>query len=150
MEKDINSFIWLLSLIWFIVYWIFGGVLFAVVAITKFGRVRKVRFSCLFTLFAGFIAYTAARFGMEFAHDAQQECLLKAETKAEVITAIFGCGAVGVFGVFILGTCALIIVGFLIMSISKSKSKPWVRFTDVDEIQDDVKDVKAGDDQTDV
>ncbi len=49
---------------WFIVYWIIGGVFFAIVAATRFMNMRKARFSCLFTLGSLLAAYGAAVIGM--------------------------------------------------------------------------------------
>ena len=133
MVEDLGTFVWLLSVIWFVFYWLFGGVLFAAVALTRFGRVRKVRFSCLFTALAAIMGHASARIGMTLAEESQQECLAAAKTQAEAITAIFGCGAVGVFGIFLFGAVLLALGGFLIMAISTSKNKPWIRFDETKE-----------------
>ena len=133
MNDELFWFTWFLSLIWFVLYWIFGGVFFAVVAFLRFGRVRKVRFSCLFSLWTILVAAGAAWGGMLFAQEAQTECLLAAETKAEAITAVFGCGAIGVFGALLVGVAVLVIGGFLIMAISRTDNKPWIKMENDEE-----------------
>ncbi|MFC1787762.1 hypothetical protein ACFLZY_00910 [Patescibacteria group bacterium] len=135
MMSDLTLFTWFLALIWFIFYWIFGGVFFAVMALLRLGRVRKVRFSCLFSVLTVIVAFGTAFSGMNLARDAQTKCLLQAENKAEIITAIFGCGAAGVFGTFLLGAAVLILGGFLIMALSKSHSKPWITFDHEEETE---------------
>lgn len=126
MDFSFNSFATFLSIVWFLVYWILGGVFFAVVAILQLGRVRKVRFSCLFTLWALAVAVAAAFKGLEYSEREITACLGTVSSKAETVTAVFGCGATGVFGAFLLGALALTVGGLLIFAISRSKTKPWI------------------------
>jgi len=126
MPEALSSFAVFLSILWFLVYWILGGVFFAAIAILRLGRVRKVRFSCLFTLWVLVIGVGAAFKGLEFSRDSIVLCLKGSSTQAEVVTAVFGCGFAGVFGIFLLGALAVTIGGFLIFSISRTKSKPWL------------------------
>jgi len=128
MSSDLQTFTILLGLLWFLIYWILGGVLFALVALLRLGRVRKVRFSCLFSAFAFVVGCVSAFYGVRFGEGGIQSCLLNAGNKAEVITAIFGCGFAGIFGVFLIGAAAIVLGGFILMAISKSKAKPWIVF----------------------
>ena len=125
MDFSFVSFATFLSILWFFVYWILGGVFFAVIAILRLGRVRKVRFSCLFSLWALVVAVLTAFKGLEYSEESISTCMVGAQTKAESVTAIFGCGAAGVFGSFLLGALTLTVGGFLIFAASRSKSKPW-------------------------
>ncbi len=134
MPDDLQLFTIILGLLWFLVYWILGGVFFALVAILRLGRVRKVRFSCLFSILAFFTGAISAFYGVQFGKDSIRECVVNAKTQAEVITAIFGCGFAGIFGVFLIGAAVLVLGGFLLMAISKSKTKPWIVF-DQDEAE---------------
>ncbi len=68
MKTDPQTIIWMLFLAWFIVYWLVGGVFFALVAATRFMNMRKARFSCLFTLGTVLAAYGAAVVGMLLAN----------------------------------------------------------------------------------
>ncbi len=126
MDFTFSSFATFLSILWFLVYWILGGVFFAVIALLRLGRVRKVRFSCLFTIWALVVAIGAAFKGLEFSRDAITECMGSAITKAQTVTAVFGCGAAGVFGAFLIGALAITLGGFVIFAISRTKSKPWI------------------------
>ena len=120
------AFVVPIGFLWFLVYWIFGGVFFALVAILRLGRLRKVRFSCLFSFWTFFCGVGAAWLGIKLGEESIQTCYFLAETRAESITAIFGCGFAGVFGMFMLGAAAVILGGFAFMSISKNKSKAWI------------------------
>lgn len=126
MDFSFTSFAIFLSIVWFLVYWILGGVFFAVVALLRLGRVRKVRFSCLFTLWAAVIAVGVAFRGLEYSESEIAACLGKAVSKAETVTAVFGCGFSGVLGAFLIGALALTVGGFLIFAVSHNKSKPWI------------------------
>jgi hypothetical protein len=126
MDPLLISFLVILSILWFLMYWILGGVFFAVVTIARLGRVRKVRFSCLFTLLAFVLGVGSAVFGVNQSDAAVMECMSHADGKAEMVTAVFGCGFVTIFGGFLVGAVILTIGGFLIMAVSKSKTKPWI------------------------
>lgn len=126
MNASLESFTLFLSILWFFVYWILGGVFFAVMAILRLGRVRKVRFSCLFTVLAALCATSAAYFGVQFAETAIRSCTVSATTSVQTKVAIIGCGFGSIMGAFFLGVLMLTIFGFLIMTISKSKAKPWI------------------------
>lgn len=133
MNADLGLLAWLIALIWFLVYWVLGGVFFSVMAVLRLGSVRKVRFSCLFTLLALGCASGAAWGGIRLAGDAVNACLLSSESKAEAVTAIFGCGFVGIFSAFLLGLIALVGVGAVILKLSTTKSKPWINFDQSDD-----------------
>lgn len=123
-----------LSILWFLIYWILGGVFFAVIAILRLGRVRKVRFSCLFTLWALLIGVGVAFKGLEYSRDAITQCLKSSGSQAEMVVAVFGCGAVGVFGAFLLGALMITIGGFLIFAVSRTQTKPWIELHTEEEV----------------
>ena len=138
MDPQLLSFLILLSFVWFLFYWLLGGVLFAVIAIARLGRVRKVRFSCLFSLWSLFLGIAAAVGGMYLAQDAVQQCMDDAQTRMELAAAVFGCGFVGVLGAFLLGAVLLVIGGFIVMSLSKSKAKPWFELEQQEQVAEPV------------
>jgi hypothetical protein len=125
-----------LSILWFFVYWVLGGVFFAAITILRLGRVHKVRFSCLFTLVAMACGIGASVFGLRYSQEAVTSCLLASENKTEAVAAIFGCGFVGVFSMFLLGAAVLTLAGFFIMTISKAKTKPWLVIDHSEEEED--------------
>ncbi len=59
-----QSMTWMLFTLWFIVYWIGGGVFFSILAATNAMHLRKARFSCLFTGGSIAAAYGAAVIGV--------------------------------------------------------------------------------------
>jgi hypothetical protein len=126
MDSELTSLVILLSIFWFLIYWVLGGVFFAVIAVLRLGRIRMVRFSCLFTLLALLLGVGAAYGGIRQSREAVLVCLKDATTNAETVMAVFGCGFASIFGVFLMGAALLTIGGFLIMAISKSKTKPWI------------------------
>lgn len=126
MDFSFNSFATFLTILWFLVYWILGGVFFAVVALLRLGRVRKVRFSCLFTLWVLAVAIGVAFKGIEYSEDAISKCIADASSRTEIIAAVFGCGFSGVLGAFLIGAFAVTAGGFLIFAISRTKSRPWI------------------------
>jgi hypothetical protein len=133
IEISFTAFSAFLAILWFLIYWILGGVFFAVIAILRLGRIRKVRFSCLFSILAFICGVAASIFGLSYSQEAVDTCLLEAATKAEVVTSVFGCGFAGVFGAFMLGAVVLTIGGFIIMTLSKSQTKPWLVLHDEEE-----------------
>ena len=126
MDAELTSFLIILSILWFVVYWVLGGVFFAIVTMMRLGRLRKVRFSCLFTILSFFVGVGVAYSGMKGSQEAVKNCLGQALTNAEKMVAVLGCGATSIFGMFLLGALVLTVGGFLIMAISKSKSQPWI------------------------
>ncbi|OHB20621.1 MAG: hypothetical protein A3J67_02840 [Parcubacteria group bacterium RIFCSPHIGHO2_02_FULL_48_10b] len=124
--NDTSFLVGIISVVWFLIYWIFGGVFFALLAILRFGNVRKLRFSCLFSLLAAGVGIASAWYGIRYSEQTITECLASAENRAQVITAIFGCGFVGVVGAFIIGILVIVLGGLIIMFISKTNSKPWI------------------------
>lgn len=133
MDISFSSFSAFLAILWFLVYWILGGVFFAVIAILRLGRIHTVRFSCLFSILAFVCGFCASVFGLSYSKDAVDMCLIQASSRAESIAAVFGCGFAGVFGAFLLGAAVLTIGGFIIMALSKSHTKPWLVLTDDEE-----------------
>ena len=126
MDSGLSSFTVFLSIVWFVLYWILGGVFFAVIAIIRLGRVRKVRFSCLFTVLALTCGIGAAQFGMKYAQDSIRVCEISATRKAQQLISTIGCGLGEIIGTFLIGVIVLILIGFVLMELSKSKTKPWI------------------------
>jgi len=126
MGIELATFTGILALLWFLVYWILGGVFFSLMTALQLGRIRKVRFSCIFSILAFLCGFGAAYIGMILSSSSVNTCLAQSTNKAEVITSVFGCGFAGIFGSFLIGALVLVLGGFAIMSISKSKHRPWI------------------------
>ena len=123
MEMEV--FTWFLTILWFLFYWIFGGVFFTVIAVIRLGRIKKVRFSCLYTILSALAGYGAAKLGVYWAGDAITRCLAEANGMSEQFAAIFACGIVGIFTAMLIMAMLLMLGGFLLMAISKTKEKRW-------------------------
>ncbi len=74
MPFDPSAVTWMLFTFWFVVYWILGGVFFAIVAATRFIHTRKAVFSCLFTGGSVVAAYGAAVLGLILARPRGLRC----------------------------------------------------------------------------
>ena len=74
MLLDPSSVTWMLFTFWFVVYWILGGVVFAIIAATRFIHTRKAVFSCVFTGGSVFAAYGAAVLGLMLARPNGARC----------------------------------------------------------------------------
>lgn len=118
MGLDFALLTGLLALLWFLAYWVFGGVAMALFALFRSGRIRRVRFGCFFSLWSLLVGVGAAYGGVQFSQEAVTVCLTDAENRAEVISAIFGCGFVGIMGGFGLGFAAVMLGGLIIMALS--------------------------------
>lgn len=113
-------FIALLSFLWFIFYWIFGGVFFAVVALLRLMRLRKVRFSCLFTLASLICAVGAAITGLRLVEQSEPTCADGG------FLSIVSCGFVGILTAMLLWAAALVILGFIFLALSKHQEPSWL------------------------
>ena len=130
MDASYTSFILFLSLLWFLIFWVLGGVFFGLMTLLQLGRIRKLRFSCLFTLLAGACAFLAAYFGVGSVDRTVTKCLQASSSRAEMIASVFGCGFTGIIGFFFIGSAIVFVGGFIIMLLSKNRSKPWISIED--------------------
>ncbi len=64
MIANSSTALLVLSILWFVIYWILGGVVFSLIAAARSMHMKKARFSCLFTLGAAATAFGAAYAGM--------------------------------------------------------------------------------------
>ena len=109
----------LLTLMWFVIYWMLGGVMFAVVALVKFMRINKAQFSCLFAVSSGIAAYAAAWMGVAAAQNTSLACIAKIKTAYLIIPGLFRCASREVIATGILWFILLMATGIIIMFISR-------------------------------
>ena len=115
------TYLLLLGGLWFLFYWIFGGAFFALVSVFRLGRLKKLRFSCLFSLFSLASALAAAWMGMRYAEVSSSECLNISRTNVEGFVGFFGCSLVALTLAFLGGATAVILLGALAMRLSSSR-----------------------------
>jgi len=122
---DMQIFTWFLTILWFLFYWVFGGVFFTVIAVIRLGRIKKARFSCLYTILSAFGGYAAALLGVYWAEDSINRCLAQATDMTEQFAAVFACGIVGILSAMLIVAAFLVFGGFIMMRLSRSKEPRW-------------------------
>ena len=119
----------LLTLFWFVIFWIVGGVIFATIGLVRFLRVNKNRFSCLFTFFSLAAAFGAAWTGIAAARmPGPRMCMVKSGVESapftEMLPKLFNCSydellsAAGLWFLFLLA------LGIILLLISRTPEKP--------------------------
>lgn len=119
-----TTLIALLTAAWFLVYWIFGGVVFMVIALVRPGRMKRVRFSCLYTLVSVFTAYGAARLGVYWAGQATGS-LPEVASLSDAALAVSGLEFVGILMGLGVGFLVTFLAGWIIMLLSRSREPSW-------------------------
>lgn len=127
MGSDAAWFVGILTFLWFLFYWVFGGVFFALLTLLRLMPIRKVRFSCLFTLAAAGCAFGAAVTGARWAEASLAPCLSEARLAAtDGFLASFGCGFFSILAGAAVWLLVLIVVGFLFLAVSRLKKRSWL------------------------
>lgn len=139
MDLEMKVFIGLLALVWFVFYWIFGGVFFSLVALLRLGRIHTLRFSCLYTFGALFSGIGAALTGVLWAKKSMGSCADPSSATVEAFAAMFACGFVGIMAGMLVWAAAVMALGFLFMSFARMKDQPWfMKFEDEGVVLDDL------------
>lgn len=115
-----------LAVVWFFLYWIIGGVFFACVALLKLIRLRKVRFSCLFSLSAALCALAAAWGSVKWLENTAATCPKISARGAEAVGEIFTCGFLQLAVSALAGLAVLIFIGFGLLKLSSWKDRTWL------------------------
>jgi hypothetical protein len=114
-----------LSIFWFILFWLVGGVAFAIVALLRVIKLRNTRFSCLFTLACAGAAFGAAWSGLTLGESSIGECLSHNDSFFDQLISVFGCGVLEISFSALLWFFGLIVAGFFLMLISRGAPKAW-------------------------
>ncbi|MEK7530171.1 MAG: hypothetical protein AAB570_04600 [Patescibacteria group bacterium] len=124
MLAQAGTLVVILTILWFLVYWIFGGIVFMIIGLVRPGRMRRVRFSCLYTLIAALTGYGAARLGVYWA--AQASGTLPDTTSVEDVAFLLGSlEFVGILLGLAVGFAVVFIAGWIIMLLSRSYEPTW-------------------------
>ncbi|HBR80830.1 MAG: hypothetical protein UX09_C0020G0013 [Candidatus Uhrbacteria bacterium GW2011_GWE2_45_35] len=119
-------FISTLAVVWFFLYWIIGGVFFACVALLRLIRLRKARFSCLFTLSAAVCAFLAAWFSTVWLERTASGCLADLPRGREALVLVFSCGFIQFLASAAAGLVVLLLIGFILLKLSSWKDRSWL------------------------
>ncbi len=114
-----------LTIFWFILFWLVGGVIFAIIALARVIRLRKTRFSCLFTLACAGAAYGAAWSGLTLGENSIAECLQHNDSFVDQLVSVYGCGVLEISFSAALWFVGLVATGFLLLLISRGAYKSW-------------------------
>lgn len=123
LVQDAMHMTLVLGVAWFVVYWLLGGALFAVVALTRFLKVKKAQFSCLFTLASAAAAYGAATTGLTMGEIKASVCLQGVERFFPAVQAVLGCAAQEIFFSGSAWFALLILLSVLLMLLSERSGK---------------------------
>ncbi|MBT4857211.1 hypothetical protein HON52_03420 [Candidatus Uhrbacteria bacterium] len=115
-----------LSIILFFLYWLAGGVFFAIITLFRSSKVRKAQFSCLFTLASVAVAVTAVIFGTNLGGRAIGQCLRESDGYFSSLAAVISCGVLPITFSALIGFAVLIILGAFLLFISRSRNQSWV------------------------
>lgn len=107
---------------WFIVYWVIGGVIFALISLTQVMRIRNGRFGCLFTILSAGFAYGAAWMGLAAAKTASPTCFARLTQWDAILQAFVRCGGKSIGSAALLWGGLLLACGLVIMVISRTSS----------------------------
>jgi len=118
--------IFVIAIFWFILYWVLGGVVFAVISIFRVSKLRRAQFSCLFTLLSAGCAFGAAYFGALKAEDQIYVCLEQETDVFGRLASVIGCGILEqvVSGAIWFGI--LLVLGYVAYLFSRATNQSWV------------------------
>ena len=114
------------TLLWFVLYWLLAGVLFAIVGLVRFMRINTARFSCLFTVFSFASAYGAAWTGYVAASRQSPRCLADIQATYEAIPGLFRCAPTIMISNGVLWFIVLLALGIGLMFVSRLPDRPRV------------------------
>lgn len=124
MFAQADTLVIILTLLWFLVYWIFGGIVFMIISLVRPGRMKRVRFSCLYTLVAALTGYGAAWLGMYWATQAGGS--LPEATSVEDVAFLLGSlEFIGILLGLAVGFAVTFLAGWIIMLLSRSHEPSW-------------------------
>lgn len=124
--SEIIGYIVIIGLFWFILYWVFGGVLFAAIAITRTIKLRRARFSCIFTLLSLVCGFGAAYSGTFYAQNNINVCLAEAGDPFDALASVIGCGILEQVAAGAAWFGILIAVGLVFFILSRATNQSWM------------------------
>jgi hypothetical protein len=116
----------LVTFFWAPIYWIVGGVVFAIIAFTRSLKLRRVRFSTYFTLLSVIMGFGASYGGMRLAIRNGTTCAVDQAGFVDTVSGVIACGILEFSAAGLLGFITLLILGSLLMVLSRAKNQSWV------------------------
>ena len=100
--------------------------LFAVISLLRTTKIKKTRFSCLFTLLCVGCAYGAAHTGLIMGNEDITFCLEKADGFIESFSAVIACGVFSMIAAGGAWFVLLLAIGALFLLLSRAKNQSWI------------------------
>ncbi len=120
------SSIILIAAVWFPVFWIIGGTLFAIISVVQGVKVKKATFSLLFTFGSLVFAIGASGSGYVFGKSKIDVCLSSANDFFGSLAAVVGCGVLEFFIAAAFWFAGLILVGFVLLYLCRAENQSWI------------------------
>lgn len=114
------------GVVWFILYWIVGGIIFSIAALFKVAKLRKAQFSCLFTLASIGCAYGATHTAYIFGRREIESCLLQANDIFEQLASVMACGMLSIVAMGAVWFVGLLALGSILLFLSRARNQSWV------------------------
>lgn len=114
------------AFVWFVLYWILGGIIFSIAALFRVAKLRKAQFSCLFTLASMGCAYGATHTAYLLGQREITTCLVQAQDLFEELASVIACG---IFSIVLMGALwfiGLLAIGSVLLFLSRAKNQSWV------------------------
>jgi hypothetical protein len=109
---------WLLSTFFFLLYWLLGGTIFALVALSRAAQLRGLQFSCFFSLFTVIAGIGAGWWGAVQVKEVAPKCLQGVNTALEAARTAVQCAPEPVSQAAALGAGALLVAGGAVFMLS--------------------------------
>src|SRR5688572_25702387 len=123
---DILPHIFVIAFFWFVIYWVMGGVFFGAIAIVRVIKLRRARFSCLFTLASALCAFGAAYTGTFYAHENIRACIKEANDVFGKLASVIACGILEQVSAGFIWFLILIGVGLLFFVLCRASNQSWM------------------------
>ena len=112
------------TLMWFVLYWLIAGVLFAIVGLAHVMRINTARFSCLFACLSLAVAYGASYTGFVAATRLNGRCVNQIDASYQIIPGLFKCAHTVIFSNGVLWFLVLLAAGIGLMFVSRLPDRP--------------------------
>jgi len=125
MAGGLVSIIAFLTFVWFLAYWIFGSAFFVVIRIFGSRKIRRIQFSCTYSLLCLLTAYGASRTGLVLSGEGVEEAFQSLKLLSGATVDFFTAGFAGITLAGIIWFIITILIGFILLALARSKEKVW-------------------------
>ena len=129
---EISSFAIILFILWSLLYWLFGGIFFSIIAAFNIRRIHKVQFTCLFSISSIIAGAFAGWAGLQIAASDLRTCTNGYEQIHRIWIEQFACGILGIVVAGIIGFVLMMIAGYAVFKFSRNKGGLWIERSEED------------------